>query len=45
MPPLGLGRDRLIDAGQPTELQPQLASPKAIAAPPDLLRHHRQRAV
>src|SRR5262249_29313988 len=33
MAPLGLGRKRLVDVGQPPELQAQLAGPKALAAP------------
>src|SRR5262245_31386302 len=33
MPAPSLGRDRLIDVGQPAEVQPQLTSLKALTAP------------
>ena len=32
MPPPGLGGERLVHVGQPSELQAQLAGPEALAA-------------
>ena len=45
MAPLGLGRRRLIEVGQPAKLEAQLVSPQAFAAPTALPLTHVERLV